>query len=148
MADAPKTQKRKLVTLVAMETLTPYKAGEVFSVSEEDAELLLNRNTEKTDFGTRYPKVKVRKFDPRVDADKLLDEHSLNIEAHNALQKKLRPDAAPLRVQSSEMENDITKLLDDAGYTPTEEEVTEKTGSATTPAPHRGGNKSSSSKED
>lgn len=128
--------KRKLVTLVALETITPYKAGEVFSVSQEDAELLLTPNRERTDFGARYPRVKVRKFDPRVDGERLLDEHSLNVEAHNVLQKKLRPNLPAVKKQSSEFENDVTKLLDDAGYVPTVVEVTETTGDATTPAPH------------
>ena len=109
-------QKRKMVTLVTLEVLTPYKAGEVFSVTEEEAEKLLTRNTEKTDFGPKYPRVKVRKFDSRVDGERLLEERSLNVKAHNALQSKLRPDAAPVKAVSAEFESPLTDLLDKAGY--------------------------------
>jgi predicted ArsR family transcriptional regulator len=133
-------QKRKLVTLVALETFTPYRAGEVFSVSEEDAEKLLTRNNEKNDFGAKYPKVKVRKFDPRVDGERLLDEHSLNVKAHNALQAKLRPNLPPVEAQSSEVVNDITKLLDDAGYVPEEPNTAEnEERKATSPSPRGNG---------
>lgn len=125
--------KRKMVTLVALEILTPYKAGEVFSVSEEDADKLLNRNNEKTDFGIRNAKVRVRKFDPRVDGERLLDEHSLNIKAHNALQKKLRPNLPAVEAPTSDFENSITNLLDDAGYV--EEAIAEDDKKASVPSP-------------
>jgi hypothetical protein len=102
----------------------PTGLAKSFSVSEEDAEKLLTRNNEKNDFGPKYPKVKVRRFDPRIDGEKLLDEGSLNIQAHNALQAKLRPNLPPIEAQSSELINDVTKLLDDAGYV--EEKVVPK----------------------
>lgn len=111
--------KQKMVTLVTLEVLTPYKAGEVFTVTEEDAVKLLNRNNEKNDFGPKYPRVKVRKFDARVDGERLLDEHSLSVDAHNALQAKLRPNLPKVNAVSAEFVSPVTELLDQAGFTQT-----------------------------
>jgi len=67
-----------LVLLVAMETITPYKKGEVFGVSPETAEKLLTRDMTMTDFGPKYPVVKVRRYIPEQDEELLLQNHTLN----------------------------------------------------------------------
>lgn len=86
-------QKQKMVTLVTTKILTPYKEGEVFTVTEEEAEKLLRADHTKTDFGERNPEVRVRLFDPERDQERLLTSRVLNQEQHAALAKKLnRPD--------------------------------------------------------
>lgn len=65
-----------LVLLVATETITPYKKGEVFGVSPEAAEKLLTRDMTPTDFGPKYPNVKVRRYIPEQDEELLLQNHT------------------------------------------------------------------------
>ena len=83
---------KKQVRLVTTEILTPFRAAEVINVTEEEAEQLLHINLEKTDFGPRYPKVKVRKFVPGQDDELLLNSRSLTGPEHRALLEKIRPD--------------------------------------------------------
>jgi hypothetical protein len=83
------TQEPKVV-LVALETFTPYKKGEVFAVTEKEAEAVLTPNLRNNDFGPIYPGVKVRKYDPESDAHLLLKNGVLNRKEHRALSAKLR----------------------------------------------------------
>ncbi len=85
MAD---TDKR--VSLVALETFTPYKKDEVFTVSQEEADALLKPNLRENDFGPIYPNVKVRLYDPEGDAHLLLKNKVLNQKEHEALEAKMR----------------------------------------------------------
>lgn len=131
-------RKRKLVTLVALEVFTPYKAGEVFSVDEELAEKLLKVDSTKTDFGRKYPKVKVRLFNPDVDMEKLLEHKVLNVRVHNALLKKLHPDAPLLERQSGEFVSGVTEYMDKLGIDLKEledEDMTAQELQTDTPAP-------------
>lgn len=80
-----------LVLLVAKEVFTPYKKGEVFGVTPEVAEKLLTRDMTNTDFGPKYPVVKVRRFDPEKDTELLLRNGTLNQREHAKLEAKLYP---------------------------------------------------------
>lgn len=80
-----------LVLLVAKETFTPYKKGEVFGVTPEVAEKLLTRDMTMTDFGPKYPVVKCRRFDPKQDMELLLQNGTLNQREHEKLVAKLHP---------------------------------------------------------
>lgn len=82
-----------LVLLVAMETITPYKKGEVFGVSPEIAEKLLTKDMTLTDFGPKYPTVKVRRYIPEQDEELLLQNKTLNQKEHEKLFVKLHPAA-------------------------------------------------------
>jgi hypothetical protein len=79
-----------LVALVTTDILTPYRKGEVFRVTPEEAEMLLTRSMVENDFGPRNEKVRVRKFNPETDQQLLLDNGVLNAVEHKKLQNKLR----------------------------------------------------------
>ncbi len=105
--------KRKLVALVTNEVFTPYKAGEVFCVPEEDAQKLLREDKTRNEYGVaRYPKVKVRLFNPEIDGDLLLKNGSLNMEDHNLLLNKLHPDRPAISLRISQYKSEITDMLD------------------------------------
>lgn len=77
------------VTLVATDTLTPYRKGEVFTVNKSQADRILNRDTTMTDFGPKNEKVKARLYDPDKDEQLLLDNRVLNAVEHRKLHEKL-----------------------------------------------------------
>lgn len=80
------------VTLVATETLTPYRAGEIFTLPKDQAEMVLHKNTGSNDFHEQiYPKVKARLLDPdSVDDQKLILKNKvLNQKDHEKLVKEL-----------------------------------------------------------
>lgn len=82
-----------MVVLVATDTITPYKKGEVFAVTHEAAEKLLTRDMTPTDFGYKYPNVKVRRYIPEQDEELLLQNKVLNQKEHEKLFTKLHPAA-------------------------------------------------------
>lgn len=82
-----------LVLLVATDTITPYKKGEVFGVSPEMAEKLLTKDLSPTDFGPKYPVVKVRRYIPEQDEELLIQNKTLNQKEHQKLFEKLHPAA-------------------------------------------------------
>lgn len=84
-------ENSNLVLLVTTDTLTPYKKGEVFGVTPEVAEKLLTKDMTMTDFGPKYPVVKVRRFDPEKDTELLLQNRTLNQREHAKLEAKLHP---------------------------------------------------------
>lgn len=77
------------VTLVATDIITPYKKGEIFTVTAEQAQKLLTVDNTPTDFGVRNAEVKCRPFDPDKDAQLLLDNRVLNQVEQAKLEKKL-----------------------------------------------------------
>lgn len=81
------------VLLVATDIITPFKKGEVFGVSPEQAEKLLTRDSTLTDFGPKYPVVKVRRYIPEQDEELLLQNRTLNQKEHQKLFEKLHPAA-------------------------------------------------------
>jgi len=88
---ADDNEQVEYVTLVAKEIITPYKKGEVFTVTKPQADMLLTRNMAENDFGPINPVVKVRLYDPEKDEQLLLDNHVLNAIEHKKLQNKLHP---------------------------------------------------------
>lgn len=80
-----------LVLLVATDTFTPYKKGEVFGVTPDVAEKLLTRDMTNNDFGPKYPVVKCRRFDPEKDMELILQNRTLNQREHEKLEAKLHP---------------------------------------------------------
>lgn len=106
--------KRKMVALVTTAVLTPYKAHEVFCVSETDAAKLLSIDKSKNDYGIpRNPVVKVEPFDPEKHGELLLASGSLNLADHNRLLSRLHPDRPPLEVRMTQYESEISNLLDE-----------------------------------
>ena len=93
MDEEQKTGLDNLVLLVALDTITPYKKGEVFGVSPEAAEKLLTRDMTLTDFGPKYPTVKVRRYIPEQDEELLLQNRTLNQKEHEKLFQKIHPAA-------------------------------------------------------
>jgi hypothetical protein len=89
MAETETNPEVEKVTLVALDTITPYRKGEVFTVNRVAADKLLTRDNSVTDFGPRNERVKVRLFDPLKDEQLLLDNHVLNAVEHRKLEKKL-----------------------------------------------------------
>lgn len=92
----------QLVPLVTLEVLTPYKAGEVFAVPPAVAKKLLKVDMTKTDFGPKYPRVKVRLYNPDRDEALTLTNGTLNQEEHKKLLQRLHPEL----VQEDEDEDD------------------------------------------
>lgn len=78
------------VTLVALETFTPYRKDEVFTVSKKEADALLRPNLRENDFGPIYPNVKVREFNPESDSHLLLKNGALNQKERAGLEAKLK----------------------------------------------------------
>lgn len=87
----PQDPSVEMVTLVATDTLTPYRKGEVFTVTKEQADRLKTRNMVENDFGPINPVVKVRDFDDAKDEQLLLDNRVLNGVEHRKLYEKLHP---------------------------------------------------------
>lgn len=77
------------VTLVALESFSPYKKDDVFTVTRKEAEAVLKPNLRENDFGPIYPNVKVREFDPESDAHLLIKGGTLNQKEREALNAKL-----------------------------------------------------------
>lgn len=128
--------KRKLVALVTMKILTPYRINEVFCETPENAEKLLHPNMTKGDFGPIYPEVKVRRFNPDSDMPLLLSNRSLNKKDHDVLMKKLNPDYVPAEVTAGEFESAISNILDK--YRPVDQEETIQEATGTENPPRRG----------
>ena len=82
----------QLVPLVTLEVMTPYKAGEVFAVPPAVAKKLLKVDMTKTDFGPKYPRVKVRLYNPDRDEPLNLSNGTLNQEEHKKLLQRLHPE--------------------------------------------------------
>lgn len=79
------------VTLVATDTLTPYRKGEVFTLPKSQADMVLTRDMSTTDFGHKNERVKARLFKPGEDDELLLDNRVLNAVEHKKLDDKLHP---------------------------------------------------------
>lgn len=77
------------VTLVALESFSPYKKDDVFTVTRKEAEAVLKPNLRENDFGPIYPNVKVREFDPESDAHLLIKGGTLNQKERETLNAKL-----------------------------------------------------------
>jgi hypothetical protein len=105
--------REELVMLVTTDIFTPYKKDEVFAVNKETAERLLKPSMERTDFGPRYPKVKVRLFDKDRDQELLLDNGYLTEEAHKELLQKIRPDLYDAEYTDDESVDEDEKPADD-----------------------------------
>lgn len=106
----------KLVPMVALEVFTPYKAGEPFCVTEEEAEKLLKADNTRNAYGVpRYPKIKCRLLDLDDDRDLelLLNSGTLNVADYNRLQRRLHPTRPEKTLSSTVYESGITDLLND-----------------------------------
>lgn len=93
MAYDDNSENTEMVTLVATDTLTPYRKGDVFTVTKAQADMLKTRDLSATDFGHKNETVRVRDYDPEKDEQLLLDNRVLNQVEHRKLHEKLHPKA-------------------------------------------------------
>jgi hypothetical protein len=87
--DKTVAETEEKVTLVALESFSPYKKDDVFTVSKKEASAVLSPNLRDSDFGPIYPNVKVRLYDPESDVHLLLKGGSLNQKERDTLEAKI-----------------------------------------------------------
>lgn len=74
-----KVDPNEKVVLVALEAFSPYKKGDVFTVTRKEADLVLNADPRReNEFGPVYPRNKVREFEPERDEYLLKEGGFLN----------------------------------------------------------------------